>query len=216
MTRSLPVKSKFIAAILWIALASLVSAQPTPSATLIASPAPTATSTGTPVVTVQLTSDVVTFFKVAVVVAGIFVAVLAFIGVAFFGFDVRKARSSIQSAENDAVQTSKSARELFEKIKYQQQKLSELERRVEEMGAQVEDIADTELPPPQADQRNNSELLREIISNSSFTWTTIGRLMKKTGLSRDEVLKLARKTPGIEISTSSKTHDYIFRIRNGA
>ena len=209
-------KSKFLAAILWTALACLVSAQTTPSATPLATPAPIATSAGTPVVTVQLTSDVVTFFKVAVVVAGLFVAVLAFIGVAFFGFDVRKARSSIQAAEDDARQTSKSARELFEKIKYQQEKLSKLERRVEEMGAQVEDIADTQPAPPQVGHRDNSELLREIIANSSFTWTTIGRLIKKTGLSRDEVLELARKTPGIEISTGSKTHDYIFRIRNGA
>ncbi|MEA3117754.1 MAG: hypothetical protein QOI13_1024 [Paraburkholderia sp.] len=84
------------------------------------------------------------------------------------------------------------------------------------MGAQVQEITDTQSPAPRAAQRNDSELLREIIENSFFTWTTIGRLVKKTGLSRDEILELARKTPGIEISRGSKTRDYIFRISNGA
>lgn len=209
-------KPVFFALICWLLVAAL-EAQTVPAATPAASPTPVAAATTpNPVLIIQLTSDVVSFFKASVVVAGIFVTALAFIGVAFFGFDVRRARSSIQAAEDDARKTSRSARELFENITSQHDKLKDLERRVEEIGAQAEAVVDTQLVEPHSGQRDNSDLLREIIATSSFTWTTIGRLTKKTGLSRDEVLELARKTPGIEISMGLKTHDFIFRIRNGS
>src|ERR1039457_3369280 len=95
-------KPIYLAVIICAVLGSLSFAQPTSSVTPIpsVSPAPTTSETNS-IVTIQLTSSFVNFCKVAVWMVGLFLAALAFIGIAFFGFDVRKARSSIQAAEDD-------------------------------------------------------------------------------------------------------------------
>lgn len=56
-------------------------------------------------------------------------------------------------------------------------------------------------------------LIREVIESSSFEWTTIQRIMKKTGLSREQILEITRKMSGVEISFGKKTKDHIFKIK---
>ncbi|MFX0066849.1 MAG: hypothetical protein ACFFC7_32345 [Candidatus Hermodarchaeota archaeon] len=233
-------------------------------------------------VTINLTKDLISFIKIAVWIFGIFIAILAFLGVAFFGFDVRKARAAIQDSLNEIREIMDQATILKGSIESTYSELEDLkdkftrtteeaENYIQELGAQVEEltesvstkrdtiqenakdkfVSDNEraenyledelghqvaLPTPswrescedsdKADQssdetyvedeenkRSIQDLLVEIITGSSFKWTTIKRLMNKTGLSRDEILDYARKNPKIEISLGKKGKDHIFRIK---
>jgi len=179
--------------------------------------------------TIQLTEDAVTFFKSAVVVAGIFVGALAFIGVAFFGFDVRKARSALDKAQSEIAKDLAEAQKLLVEIREMHRGLSDMKRRfddsikdaeqkIEQIGTQIEAIAEPEPTSqttaqiPQTPGRSDAELIREVIANSNFEWTSIKRITNKTGFDRDKILQIVRSTPGIEMSLGSKTKDHIFRL----
>ena len=191
-----------------------------------------AAETSTVPVTINLTDDVVKFFKAAVWVSGIFIALLAFIGVAFFGFDVRKAQNSIGDAlaevrklladakqlNTEIIHTHKELLEL--KGKYQK-KADEAENRIEELGARIEEISessdiittDRANEAARATTRDASTLIRDVINSGSFEWTTISRIMKRTGLTRDQIITTTQTMPDIKISFGRKTKDYIFKIK---
>ena len=52
-------------------------------------------------VKLDLSQDLITFLTFAIWCGAIFIAILAALGVAFFGFDVRKARSSIMEMTSE-------------------------------------------------------------------------------------------------------------------
>jgi hypothetical protein len=109
---------------------------------------------------------------------------------------------------------------------YYKTEISDIGDRVEstanQIGASVEEQAGANEPPVRDNkgvqmtglpQRTDSELIRDVIKNSKFDWTTIGRVMKKTGLERSQILELTRRMRDIEISMGSSTRDHIFRFR---
>lgn len=188
-------------------------------------------------VTLNLTEDAVKFFKAAVWIGGGFVTILAILGVAFFGFDVRKAHASINESTTELKKLLTDAQALHAEIKKTHEELNELrskyeinakerEKNIEELGAKIEDLTDkaaavepteTAVVVPVAEEkqepsRDIQTLIRDVIDSSSFEWTTIHRIMKKTGLPREQILEITREMSDIEISFGKKTKDHIFKI----
>ncbi len=60
--------------------------------------------------------------------------------------------------------------------------------------------------------RSKIDLIREVIASSNYEWTTIGRIMKKTGLSCDEILQETRSAPDIIIEYSRQTNNNLFKF----
>ncbi len=54
--------------------------------------------------------------------------------------------------------------------------------------------------------------IREIIRTSKFEWTTIGRVMKGTGLTHGEIIELIQSMQDIKIGRGKKTQNVIFRF----
>jgi septal ring factor EnvC (AmiA/AmiB activator) len=182
-------------------------------------------------------ADLVTFIKCAVWAGGLFLAALAILGVTFFGFDVRKARASIQDELSDLrkiIEDARSLRSDIEKSQSDQNKVQrelidikdrfekaaeDSEQRVKELGAKIEELTDQHEPKeqiPRTDSpagRTTQNLIREIIQSSRFEWTTMSRLMKRTGLSREDVLATVRMMPDIRIGFGRESQDNIFRFK---
>lgn len=166
-------------------------------------------------ITVSLDSDVLVLLKVFVWFVGILIAIFAFLGVTFFGFDIRKARASISEVTDEA-------KKLLSEARKAQSQLEELKEKLEQLGAQLEDQAEG-IPNPNAkletsiqndqEPRTKSELVLDAIRRGSYEWTTIGRIEKRTSLSRDQILEIARQHPSIVISTGKKTQDFIFKLK---
>ena len=139
-------------------------------------------------VTVSVDSDLLTLFKGAIWAAGIFLAAFAFIGVAFFGWDVRKARASLADAQSETRALLKELQADFAEMKSLKDKLEQLGAQLEEGGSE----ASTEPPLERATERTSIDLIREVIKTSNYEWTTIGRIVKRTGLTREQVLLVGR------------------------
>jgi hypothetical protein len=162
------------------------------------------------IITLSIDQDLILFFKGAVWLSGIFLAAFAFIGIAFFGWDVRKARASLLDAQNET-------KKLLEELKSDFAAMKDLKEKLEQLGAQLEENAEArsnETPVSTAAGRSNIDLIREVIKSSSYEWTTIGRVKKLTGLSRDEILDCIRTTADIQIGNGRKTQDFIFKFCN--
>ncbi|MGI4813426.1 MAG: hypothetical protein ACRYG5_12835 [Janthinobacterium lividum] len=180
-------------------------------------------ASSSPNVTLSVDKDLVTLLKCAVWAGGIFIAVFAFFSVAFFGVDVRKARSALIDAQ-------KETRDLLKELKVDFEAMKDLKEKLEQLGAQLEEgsesNSETDTSNDSANQipaqssfsaptgRSDSDLIREVIQSSTYDWTTIGRVEKRTGLSRDVILEAVRKAPDMEISTGKKTMDFIFRSKS--
>jgi len=187
---------------------------------------------------IYLDENLVTFVKGAIWVGGIFLAIFTFIGVAFFGWDVRKARNSIAEIQKEMVQSIKEIRSDIISMK-------EMKEEFEELGAQLEETMDNykiqipspeDMPTPGASQsggfgtlfmdtdtkieskqsRSDLNIIKEVISSSNYKWTTIGRIVKKTGLDKDSILREARSSSDIEIGFGKSTQDYILRFKEKA
>jgi hypothetical protein len=65
----------------------------------------------------------------------------------------------------------------------------------------------------EASEKVLQDRIREIIKASRFEWTTIGRIMKKTGLSHDAVTNLCAKMSDIDRGRGRKTHDSIYKFK---
>ncbi|MFC2110868.1 hypothetical protein ACFLQ5_00295 [Bacteroidota bacterium] len=181
---------------------------------------------------VNVDKDLVTFVKSAFWIAGIFLAIVSFMGIAFFGFDVRNARKHLSDTKKELDEKSELLKELFDDVKNEKQTLEknredfelyvkQAQEKVEQLGAEIEGITNlkdetisgkAEKLTPSSDDSDNSELIKEIISNSSFEWTSLKRIISKTGLDRDKILQIARKDPNIEISIGNKSKDHIFKL----
>jgi len=78
------------------------------------------------VLKINLTNDIVVFVKAAIWTFGIFIAILAFLGVAFFGFDIRKAKTGIQDSLKELREIIEQARELKKSIEETQKELIQI------------------------------------------------------------------------------------------
>jgi hypothetical protein len=200
------------------------SATPTLTATAqMFSPTPSST----PIV-IHVTEDLYTFIKWAVFIAGGFTAALAFIGVAFFGFDVRKAKSSIDSVDTEVRGMLRRAEDLLRQVEDASRKTAETkdrfdrsaanaELKIEELGSLIEAIADKgndARPTPGESHRTPADLVRDVIRESKFRWSTIERLVNKTGLSREQILQIAQENADFVISKGKQTKDFILRLED--
>jgi hypothetical protein len=125
-------------------------------------------------------------------------------------------------------------RSVEEKLHDAEQKLSQLDqlhvrlesavRDAEEVGSLLQELQDPAAKPlaaeiptasstSRANQRSKEDLIREVIKTSKFEWTTIGRVMKGTGLSHDEIMELTKAMQDIRIGWGRKSEDHIFRFK---
>jgi hypothetical protein len=163
------------------------------------------------VVTLSIDQDLLVLLKGAICVVGIILAIFAFIGVAFFGWDVRKARASIIDAQRET-------RDLLKELKDDFAAMKALKEKLEQTGAELEEVLGTaskEAPLKRSADRTSIDLIHEVINESNYDWTTIGRLVQRTALSRDQILDEVRKAHDIRIGNGRKTKDFIFRF-NGS
>lgn len=160
-------------------------------------------------VTLSIDQDVLLLLKLAIWIGGGFLAVFALIGVTFFGWDVRKARASLADAQKETTERLRDLGADFDSMKTLKEKL-------EQLGAQLEESCAHQ---PQASSlqgnsgRSEIDIIREVIRTSDYEWTTIGRVVKLTGLQRDATLDEARKAKDIHIGTGRRTQDFMFKFR---
>ncbi len=174
--------------------------------------------------TISIDRDLVVLLKGAIWAGGIFIAIFAFISVAFFGVDVRNARAALLDAQKDT-------RNRLDELKIDFEALKDLKDKIEQLGTQLEDVTET---GPAADPtatstagagsssgkrsdtestvRTNIDLIKEVIRDSAFEWTSIRTVMKRTGLPRDIVLEEIRRSPDITIGTGT-SKDFIFKLK---
>jgi homospermidine synthase len=151
----------------------------------------------------------VVLLKGAILGGSIFLAIFAFIGMTFFGWDVRKARASLIDVQNEG-------REILNEQKLYLAKLKVLKEELEQLGAQLDEAGPGESKEPLVENLSNRtsiDLIREVIRSSNYEWTTLGRVVKRTGLTRDAVLEEVRKASDIRIGTGRKTQDFIFKFK---
>jgi hypothetical protein len=171
------------------------------------------------IVTVSLDGDLISFFKTAIWVGGIFLALYALIGVVFFGWDVAKARASLSGAQKEVREQLRELRKDFREMKELKDKLQELGAKLQE---ETEPLAEkagpvsatAPSPAPGTASRTDRDLIREVIASSSYEWTTIGRVLKKTGLSREDILREARSDPDIVVGYGRQTKDHLFKFKH--
>jgi hypothetical protein len=98
-----------------------------------------------------------------------------------------------------------------------EEKLTGILEQVEETGAAVQELSErqdgSQALGANKQGRSDEQLVRDVIATSKFRWTTIGRVESKTGLRRDEILRLARSMADIDISTGRDSKEPIFRFR---
>lgn len=165
-------------------------------------------------VTVSIDADMLVLLKAVIWVGATFLAILAFIGLVFFGWDVRKARDSIRVAERELRESLAPIREDLERIGELRKRYEALGAQMEELGAQIQESLEAVDKAPVAEGRADIDLIREVIGSSHYKWTTIGRIQKRTGLSHDAILRQARAAPDIVISMGSKTQEHIFCFKD--
>jgi len=166
----------------------------------------------------------IVFFKYFVYIAGFLALAFAALGIMFFGFDVRNA-NRLRSLE-EIVATQKKAQEKYlaeqeefflEAQRRVEARLAEIQDQIEQAGARVQELSEMHTPgvPSSANRqgRTDDELIHEVIEDSKFEWTTIGRIESKTGLARDEIVRIARTMRDIEIGRGNKSKEPIFKLR---
>lgn len=170
-----------------------------------------ASAASTPqLVSVSVDQDLLTLIKIAVWAGGAFLAVYALIGLTFFGWDVRKARTSLLDAQ-------KETNELLQELKTDLNKMKELKEKLEQLGAELEASSSTgtnEVPLKDASTRTSIDLIREVIESSNFEWTTIERIVNRTGFTREQVLEEIRKASDVRIGKGKKSQDFIFKLKD--
>jgi hypothetical protein len=120
-------------------------------------------------------SDFITVLKWGFVFFGPLLAVIAALGVTFFGFDVRNARASIDKEMGELRKVIEEAKTLKEELEKTSRHQRETQNELEEIGAKAEEVADqspaASITGPET--RNLPDLIREVLRKSRFEWTTI-------------------------------------------
>jgi hypothetical protein len=160
-------------------------------------------------------TDFITVLKWAFGFGGLLLAAIAALGVTFFGFDVRNARASIDKQMGELRTIIDEVKALRKGLEETTKAQREAQDDIGEIGAKVEEIVE-QAPAPaaaSAGSRPLPDLIREIVRSGSFEWTTIGRVMKRTALSRDQIMEAVRTMNDIRIGTGKKSKDVIFRFK---
>lgn len=183
-------------------------------------------------VTISVDEDLVFVLKLLGGVVVFLFAVFVGAGIFFFGWDVTKTRNTLIDAREDIIKRMeliRSDHEAFKALRGQLHELgAELEGEIakrkasqhqgEEQKAAATDVADgpepdisDELTPNQR-QRAHFKAIKDVLLNSKFQWSTIETIMRKTGLTRQQVIDAASSGNGtIGISVGRATNDLIFR-----
>lgn len=146
---------------------------------------------------------------------GLLLAVIAALGVAFFGFDVRSARASIDNEMSNLKKTIEDITKMRDDLENTRKLQREAQNDLEEVGSNVEEVV---AQPPAASQtttidRSEPDLIREVLQSSRFEFTTIGTIAKRAGLSRDKILPIVRSMNDIRIGTGKRSQDFTFRFK---
>jgi hypothetical protein len=159
--------------------------------------------------------DFVTVLKWAFGFLGLLLAAIAALGVTFFGFDVRNARASIDKEIGELRKVIEEAKTLKEELERTSELQRETQNDLEEIGAKVEEVADQSpaASTTAPETRNLPDLIREVLRNSRFEWTTIGTVAKRTGLTRDQILHTVQSMTDVRIGTGKRSQDLIFRFK---
>jgi uncharacterized protein YoxC len=184
-------------------------------------------------VSLSLDAGLVTLIKISVPIVIGLLLVYAVIGVTFFGFNIRDARKSLKEATDEISENLKALKATLEELESLKQRVKALHEDVQEVGSKVDELAepahqsehhgiaasnaspselDTVIAAPIDGRRTHIDLIREVIASSRYEWTTIGRIMKGTGLSRDEIMKAAQGAMDIKIGRGRTTKDFIFKF----
>lgn len=127
-------------------------------------------------ITITINENIILFLKAVFWIAGIFIAFFSFVCVAFFGFDVRMASISINDARKEVEAIRKELYNEIDMIRKDKDLLKIEKDNIEQRGAQLDETKDNlnlqGFVPPQG-SRSNLDLIREIIKDSNYTWTTI-------------------------------------------
>jgi len=188
-----------------------------------------------------LDADVLAFVKAAVWIGGAFLAVLAFLGVGFFGWDVRNARDSIVSAQKDIAEAQSNvrnardsivsaqkdiadaqsnAKKLSEDLEEEKRSLIRIREEAEELATELQNMVDQVQPPPQKvtpPGRSDIDAIRDVIKESRFEWTSIDQIVKRTGLKEDTIeSEVLRKGSDIIRSMGRKSRRPIYKLASSS
>jgi hypothetical protein len=162
-------------------------------------------------------SDFVTVLTWAFGFLGLFLVIIAFLGVAFFGFDVRNARAAIDREMGELRKAIAEAKTLKEEL----EKTSKLQRKtqndLEEIGAKVEEqetVQSASVSTTEPETRNLPDLIRAALRLSRFKWTTIGTVTKRTGLSHDQILLTVPSMNDVVSGIGKRSQELILRFKN--
>ena len=128
-------------------------------------------------------------------------------------FEMHEAQfDSEMSNLRKVIEEVKTLREELENTSRVQQ---ETQNDLQEIGANVEEFVAQAQPASQTatETRATRDLIREVLRNSRFEWTTIGTMTKRTALDRDQILGEVRSMNDIRIGTGKRSHDIIFRFK---
>jgi hypothetical protein len=97
-------------------------------------------------ITMSVDADLIEFVKIAIWLGGGFLIVYALIGVAFFGWDVRKAQASLLDAQKGAKDAQMEVKNLLKDLREDYAALKDLKERFEEVGAKVQELSEARSP----------------------------------------------------------------------
>lgn len=169
-------------------------------------------------VTMSLDQDLITFVKWAVGIGGFILVAFGGFVVWFFGVDVAQTRKAMLDAREDIAKR-------LDAIRSDHQILRELKERLQKLGAELVDEiekARTAAGPPAAPapgqdteasgreqsgplteawdlEEKKRDRIRVMLASSEFEWSTIGTIQKKTKLSPEEIERIARNDPLVQI-----------------
>ena len=198
--------------------------------------------------------DILELLQLYMVIGGVFIAVIAALGIWVFGFDVRRTRNELDDVKKEVNEKKEAILELHTELintvkdmntqkeefkvfinktlsemtkhenalkEFVEETESEIEQFVSSAQGQIDAIATDvyESVTPEGekiidkdDGADDLQAIKKVIEMSSFKWTSIKRVMSKTGLERQAILKLARLSDDIVISMGKKSTDHIFRL----
>lgn len=198
--------------------------------------------------------DILELLQLYMVIGGVFIAVIAALGIWVFGFDVRRTRNELDDVKKEVNEKKEAILELHTELvntvkdmntqkeefkvfinktlsemtkqenalkEFVEETESEIEQFVssaqEQIDAIATDVYESVTPEDEKmidkdDGADDLQAIKKVIEMSSFKWTSIKRVMSKTGLERQAILKLARLSDDIVISMGKKSTDHIFRL----
>ena len=131
---------------------------------------------------------------------------------------LQTARESLQKAEAEISEKLNVLRSSLEEIEVLNKRMAVLQSEIQDVGSTVEglskpsqQLSDDATPVTQPSPTENDgdgspiKAIRDVIASGSYEWTTIGRIMRKTGLSHET-------SEHIKIGRGKSSKDFIFEF----